>query len=300
MGKPARGGRRSRTAAVGATILAASVLLSQTGAGAVEASRLSSSRGGAVTGFAQVSAHAAVPSYTVTVATRSGRLGKYLTGRNGRTLYLWMADPKDKSVCTGKCATVWLPLLGAARAAGEVSQPRLGTTVRAGGRLQVTYHGHPLYYFSGDKSRGSTAGQGSAGFGAKWWAVSSAGTPIKAAPKPVTISTTSAALGTYLTDGAGRTLYLWAADRKGRSSCAGACASAWPPVLGLPAAAGGVSNTGLGTTTRSDGRQQVTYDGHPLYFFSYDTAMGSIAGQGSLAFGDYWWAVSRAGTPLSG
>ena len=108
-----------------------------------------------------------------------------------------MADPKRKSMCTGQCARVWLPVLGRAKGAGEVSPAALETIVRAGGKSQVTYHGHPLYYFIGDASRGFTAGQGSSGFGAKCRAVTSAGTPIKAAPKPVKITTTAVAFGNY-------------------------------------------------------------------------------------------------------
>ena len=290
IGQPRWGTRAARAVTAGVTVMATSVVLSVTG----------DASGNAVPLRASTAPVIAAASSTVTVSTRSGRLGKYLTGRNGRTLYIWMADPLRQSVCTGQCARVWLPLVGRARGAGEVSTAALGTIVRAGGKRQVTYHGHPLYYFIGDASRGSTAGQGSSGFGAKWWAVTSAGTPIKAAPKPVTITTRTAALGTYLTDGAGRTLYLWEADPKGRSICGRACASAWPPVLGLPRAAGEVTQTGLATATRSDGKQQVTYDGHPLYYFSYDTAAGSMAGQGSLAFGNYWWVVSPSGTPLTG
>ncbi|MDQ1716047.1 MAG: hypothetical protein QOC60_1992, partial [Frankiaceae bacterium] len=278
---------RSRAAVAGASFAAATVLVSVTGSvtGSVPAN---------ASALATSSQPAAVTSYTVTVSTRSGRLGKYLTGTSGRTLYVWLADPNKKSVCTGKCATIWWPVLGRAKAAGEVAQSALGTIVRADGRTQVTYHGRPLYYFSGDKSRGSTAGQGSNRFGARWYAVSSAGTPIKLAPKPVTITTTTGVLGTYLTDAAGRTLYLWEADRKGRSACGGACAAAWPPVVGLPRAAGAVAPAGLGTSTRSDGKQQVTYDGHPLYYFSFETGAGSTAGQGSAGFGAYWWVVSPA------
>jgi predicted lipoprotein with Yx(FWY)xxD motif len=107
----------------------------------------------------------------VTVATKSGSLGTYLVDGSGRTLYLWVADTGSTSNCSGQCVTYWPPLTGAAKASGSVQQAALATSKRSDGSMQVTYQGHPLYYFSGDKSAGSTAGQGSDGFGAKWWVV---------------------------------------------------------------------------------------------------------------------------------
>ncbi|MDQ1727775.1 MAG: hypothetical protein QOK14_1820, partial [Frankiaceae bacterium] len=71
-------------------------------------------------------------------------------------------------------------------------------------------------------------------------------------------------------------------------------------VLGLPRATGGVVAAGLGTRTRSDGKLQVTYYGHPLYMFAYDTVIGATDGQGSQGFGAYWWVVSPAGAPITG
>src|SRR3954468_19972232 len=75
----------------------------------------------------------------------------------------------------------------------------------------------------------------------------------------LTLSTAHGADGTYLTDGSGRALYLWVADRGGKSSCTGACATAWPPLAakGAPAATGGVHASDVGTITRSDGVKQV-------------------------------------------
>jgi predicted lipoprotein with Yx(FWY)xxD motif len=85
------------------------------------------------------------------------------------------------------------------------------------------------------------------------------------------------------------------------SSCAGACAQAWPPVTasGAPVATGGVNSAALGTITRSDGTKQATYNGHPLYYFAGDPKAGSITGQGSDAFGAKWWLVSPAGTAIT-
>lgn len=114
------------------------------------------------------------------VETHSGDLGTFLTDGSGRTLYLFVADHGGKSTCTGACASVWPPFTshGAPTAAGQVKAGMLGTISRGAGPRQVTYAGHPLYYYASDTSGGQTKGQGSNGFGAKWWAVSPAGTAI--------------------------------------------------------------------------------------------------------------------------
>lgn len=105
----------------------------------------------------------------------------------------------------------------------------------------------------------------------------------------------------HLTDASGRTVYLWTHDSNGRSTCSGACASAWPPVTtnGHPKATGKVAGGNLGTVARDDGSQQVTYSGHPLYYFAGDSGPGSTAGQGSVEFGAKWWMVSAAGSAVT-
>ena len=89
--------------------------------------------------------------------------------------------------------------------------------------------------------------------------------------------------GKALVDGKGRTLYLWEADKNGTSACAGACAAAWPPVpvTGTPHADSGVNQALLGSVKRADGTEQLTYNGHPLYYFVGDASSGVAHGQGS-------------------
>lgn len=118
----------------------------------------------------------------------------------------------------------------------------------------------------------------------------------------VTVSTASGPDGTYLTDGSGRALYLWVADTGSTSTCSGACASAWPPLTatGTPAAGSGVDAADLGTSSRSDGTKQVTYDGHPLYYFAGDGGAGQTEGQGSDGFGAKWWLVAPSGAAITG
>jgi predicted lipoprotein with Yx(FWY)xxD motif len=100
--------------------------------------------------------------------------------------------------------------------------------------------------------------------------------------------------------GNGRTLYLFQADKSGTSACSGGCAAAWPPdtVTGTPQAGSGVSQSLLGTITRADGTMQLTYNGHPLYYFTGDTAGGAAHGQGVKAFGAEWHVVSASGSKI--
>jgi predicted lipoprotein with Yx(FWY)xxD motif len=107
-------------------------------------------------------------------------------------------------------------------------------------------------------------------------------------------------LGKVLVDRNGHTLYLFEKDKRGMSSCAGSCASFWPPLVanGKPVVGAGVKRSLLGTTKRSDSRRQITYRGHPLYRFSLDTRAGQTKGEGLDAFGAHWYAVSPTGTKV--
>jgi predicted lipoprotein with Yx(FWY)xxD motif len=96
-------------------------------------------------------------------------------------------------------------------------------------------------------------------------------------------------------------VYLWVADTGDKSTCSGACATAWPPVeaKGKPTAGNGANAADLGTTTRSDGSEQVTYKGHPLYYFIADKSPGQTSGQGSDSFGAKWWLVAPSGVAIT-
>jgi predicted lipoprotein with Yx(FWY)xxD motif len=119
-----------------------------------------------------------------------------------------------------------------------------------------------------------------------------------------------------LVDGRGRTLYLFTADLGGQAVCLGdepvpGCGKIWPPLTtsGKPRAGKGVKAALIGTTRRSDGRVQVTYNHHPLYLFhglatgqgvansalQGDRKPGDVRGQGIY---DTWYAVSPAGNPV--
>lgn len=127
------------------------------------------------------------------VKTAKGSGGTYLTGPDGRALYLWVADTGDKSVCSGACAKAWPPLLtkGTPATGSGVTASNLGTTTRSDGTEQVTYKGHPLYYFIADRSAGNTKGQGSDSFGAKWWLVAPSGSAITSSGSSTSSSSSS-------------------------------------------------------------------------------------------------------------
>jgi predicted lipoprotein with Yx(FWY)xxD motif len=108
--------------------------------------------------------------------------------------------------------------------------------------------------------------------------------------------------GQILVDAKGRTLYLFVADTGIKSTCnSSACVQYWPPVLttGAPQAGAGVRASLLGTTARLDGRTEVTYAGHPLYYFVSDKKVGDVTGQGINGFGGPWYVVSPSGKRIS-
>ena len=120
-------------------------------------------------------------------------------------------------------------------------------------------------------------------------------------PRPAAVvDVRASALGRTLVDGQGRTLYLFEADRAGRSECHGGCATAWPPYLsgGTPQAGTGVTGSLLGTTTRGDGGTQVTYSGHPLYYYVGDAEPGDDAGQSLDQFGAKWYVLGPNGAKI--
>jgi predicted lipoprotein with Yx(FWY)xxD motif len=132
---------------------------------------------------------------------------------------------------------------------------------------------------------------------------SNAAAPASTAPaaaKGEQIAAKNTKLGKILVDGEGHALYLFEADKSTQSTCAGTCAKAWPPVTtsGKPAAANGADATKLGTSSRSDGKTQVTYGGHPLYYYAEDQKPGDMKGQGSKAFGADWYVVGPGGAKV--
>ena len=111
-----------------------------------------------------------------------------------------------------------------------------------------------------------------------------------------TVDAASSSLGKILVAKNGMTLYMFASDQNGKSSCSGPCAQYWPPYTGTPKVGAGLDASLLGTTMRSDGKTQVTYDGHPLYTYAGDSSPGATNGQGQNTFGALWWVVAPNGS----
>lgn len=131
--------------------------------------------------------------------------------------------------------------------------------------------------------------------------VPAASTTGAAAAAGVQVTVKHAKLGTIVAVGPRRmTAYIFEADHGGASACTGACASAWPPVTtaAAPTAGAGASASALGTITRADGTKQVTYGGHPLYFFVQDKDQGDAYGQGVKSFGSAWYMLKPSGSKL--
>jgi predicted lipoprotein with Yx(FWY)xxD motif len=138
----------------------------------------------ASSGSGAYGASTSTPSTTVAaakVSTASGDLGTFLVGPDGRTVYLFENDTGTASTCSGACAAAWPPLTtgGTPTAGGAAKVSLLGTTKRADGTMEVTYAGHPLYYFAGDTAPGDTNGEGVDHFGAEWYMVSPMGTTVE-------------------------------------------------------------------------------------------------------------------------
>jgi predicted lipoprotein with Yx(FWY)xxD motif len=141
------------------------------------------------------------------------------------------------------------------------------------------------------------SGSGRGGYGA------SSAPPTTAAPgvTATTVALGTTKLGPILVDSQGRSLYLFEADTAGKSTCTSAgCVAEWPPLIagGAPEAGTGLASDQLGTTTRADGQQQVTYSGHPLYHFAGDTTPGTTTGQGLNDNGGLWYVLRTDGTPV--
>ena len=130
--------------------------------------------------IASAAGPAANASGGTVVKTAHTKLGTILVGPNGHALYLFEGDKGTTSKCSGQCAKFWPPLTtsGSPTAGGSAKQNLLASTSRGGGVKQVTYHGHPLYYFLEDSSAGSTKGEGSKAFGADWYVLSASGSKI--------------------------------------------------------------------------------------------------------------------------
>lgn len=234
----------------------------------------------------------------VVAVTQDADNGAILTDAAGMTLYLFTKDmTAGESACADDCAANWPPLTAAEGMTLPAGVPgELGTIERTDGGQQVTYNDIPLYLFAADQAAGDVNGQGVGGVwfvvhpGAElgeYAAAPGEGTPVPASSLEVGFTE---ALGPFLTDAEGLTVYLFTQDTEpGASNCAGECATEWPPVpageaLMLPP---GIQGT-LGSLEREDGTAQLAYNDIPLYYYHDDVAPGDTMGHD---VGDVWYIV---------
>jgi predicted lipoprotein with Yx(FWY)xxD motif len=245
------------------------------------------------------------------IASTVEGLGEVLTDAEGHTLYRYAKDgaKPPKVVCVDTCAEMWPPLVTNLPALLAGVDPQLVSLVtRPDGRTQVTVDGWPVYRYAKDTGAGVALGRN---VSADWAAItpsgakatgsadgttqSSAEQPAAAAPTPVG-TTDVGGLGPVLTDKDGRTLYLFTKDGKdsGKSTCDGACAQKWPPVLvdGRITVAESIDTALIGQVRRTDGTMQVTVGGWAVYTYSQDGAPGEATGHG---VGNTWYAMEPNG-----
>jgi predicted lipoprotein with Yx(FWY)xxD motif len=131
------------------------------------------------------------------ISLKQTSLGKALADANGRTLYLFAPDKPNVSTLSPAGRAVWPPFTASPlpKAAGGAVAARIGNATAAGGSTQISYNGHPLYYYVGDHKPGQTLGQGLNEFGGRWYALSAAGAGITSAPKSVAAPPASTSSG---------------------------------------------------------------------------------------------------------
>ncbi|MCK9897213.1 hypothetical protein [Frankia sp. AgB32] len=153
---------------------------SATAAGGTTAATTSSAPAASPTS-SPASGGATTPGPVATLDTSTSRFGPILVDGGGRTLYLFGADQGATSMCSENCAKAWPPYVVSQvpEAGSGVASSEIGTTTRADGTLQVTYHGHPLYRFAKDTTAGAAMGQGIDKFGGKWFVVGPDGNSIE-------------------------------------------------------------------------------------------------------------------------
>jgi predicted lipoprotein with Yx(FWY)xxD motif len=242
------------------------------------------------------------PKGTKIATTVTKKYGRIVANTRGRVMYVHTTDKGSVSTCRGACLSFW------PRVTSKV-KPVAGKDIRAkhlarNAKGQVTYYGHPLYYFVSGKARGNASGEGEAHF----YVVSITGKAIKAPKKPTKaagptgpaeVTTGMVGATEVLTSKNGHTLYALDPNELPSWSCTGTCTSVWLPLLtkGAPTAAGDAMASKLGTAKRPNGSFQVTYAGFPVYDYKPDTAAGQDKGQ--LAPGpylNYWYDLMPDGS----
>jgi predicted lipoprotein with Yx(FWY)xxD motif len=155
---------------------------------------------------------------------------------------------------------------------------------------------------SGATGSGGSSDKGQAGPGDAAKETPASASPAQ--PKPRTgkfVKVMKTQYGRILVDGKGKALYLFTRDKGAGSRCSGDCAGRWPPFItrNAPRAGKGARERALGTVRRAGGGRQVTYRGHPLYYYEGDRLPGQVLCQAVLEFGGYWYVVAPSGKAIT-
>jgi len=235
--------------------------------------------------------------------------GNILVDGNGMTLYIFTVDGPDQSNCDASCLATWPPFVtnGTPKLGTGVDASLVGTATLSDGRTIVTYDHMPLYYYVKDIQPGQTTGED---VGSVWFVISPDGKPVKAPVSSLPAVSTQEvshqasinvasdpALGQYLVDGNGMTIYIFTKDGPDLSNCDASCLSKWPALLssGSPVLGAGVDASMISSAKLADGTSIVTYDHKPLYYFANDTQPGQMNGEG---VGGVWYAISPSGAEI--
>jgi predicted lipoprotein with Yx(FWY)xxD motif len=252
------------------------------------------------------------PTPDVTLSA-AGTLGPHLVAKDGKTLYFYVPDVAgtNKSACTGGCLTAWPAFDAQTPAVGDgLTASDFGRFDRGGGVFQATFKGRPLYTYAADAT--GTTGEGVGGI----WFVARAYNVFFGISSDTTTHVTplgAAVDKPFLTNGAGKTLYVFARDTPPatpgdppKSGClAAGCYNLWPlwekaatiTTLVLPStlmASDFTEFTNAGIDSNGPAKQQFVYKGYPLYFYTPDMDM---AGNAKGAAVPRWYAVSAGFTP---
>jgi predicted lipoprotein with Yx(FWY)xxD motif len=132
--------------------------------------------GAATAALVALPAEASTPQHRVISSVIAGKLGRVVSAKHGRVMYMFMKDTRNKSNCNSTCRQYWPRVMsaGAPTAGRDIRAGHLGRTASG----QVTYYGHPLYFYVGDPNAKEHSGEGMDSFGGEWYAVSTSGKKV--------------------------------------------------------------------------------------------------------------------------
>ena len=244
-----------------------------------------------------------VPNPSLQLAT-STTFGNVFTDGDGKTLYFFAIDATGDSGCTGGCALTWpVYYAGNETAPTGITATDMATITRADGTKQTTFKGWPMYYYAGDTKKSDINGDG---IGGTWFVAKPDYSVVFANKQLVGLdgknymsdSKEGTALTTYMTDPNGRTLYAFAPDKYNLNTFTKPDLSnnaVWPifesEILNVPS----IIKKDFMVQITSIGKKQLTYKGHPLYYFGPDAKRGDTKGVSVPAPGV--WPVITLNTP---